>query len=313
LNVQPPYIREETIRGALRRLRSRQIVESLGKGYWILNDIKKSEAVKLIRSAEKLDVLDGVSSPLTLKELSLIGSDWLDFSRIKFESSEPFSFRIDYNIAQYIRKILAPGKKRDRSHKRSFINDFFSISLTHKGAVCIWVKAINFMPSLIEFLSRANLSEENKKLFFRSMFSGRPKVGNLEYRVKASKSEADLLKSVKVKTFDKGPSELVTEFVSSHDSIELQQHGNIRDLQEFLGLITGVSHSTIYEALQVERLRKIEESLNINNSVFMELIKSNSQAIREIANTLDKFIEKMSSTPKSNDVKPKKDEKIGIS
>ena len=292
VNSQPPYIQAETIRSALRRLEKKGfVIKSSNSGHWKFNKLQKNNAIKFLQIGMKSVTLDGVSTtPLKINVAGLSG-DWLNFAKVRFEANEPFRFRVDNHTTKTLRSACDPerkGKKLDRSHKRSWQGITTKLAITHKGSVVIWANELNFIPELNDFIIKAGLSEEGTRRFFRKMFDGSPVTGTLEYPVIADKDQAKHLKSIVIETFQ-GDDKVTTRFCSSHDAIEMEQKGNITNLQNFLGMISGIQHSTFYDAIQVEKLTKIEKILQKSQTDLSASLKIISESMIINAKALDKI------------------------
>ena len=312
INAQPPYINQETIRSALRRLEKKSyVLKSSKNGYWIFNKKQTTNAISYIQKNNKTVSLDGVSRYPNINDITGLSGDWLDFAKVRFEANEPFKFRADTTLTKNIRSACdkeRKGKNIDRSHKRSWHGKSFVLSITHKGFISIWAKEINFIQELNDFIGSCGISDEGSKRFFRFMFKSSPVTGTLEYPVIADKNIAKKLKTVVIETFE-GDNKISTRFCSSHDSIEMEQKGNITGLQNFLGMITGIQHSTFNDALQVDKLTKIEEilkksqtelsdSLNLiseNMKINSDSMKINAEALKQITNSVKE--KKVKTTP----------------
>jgi hypothetical protein len=294
INSQPPYMKEEAVRSALRRLRYNGfVIKGPHRGYWKFNKKATDKAVKLIQSQEKAVDLVGVTSPPPLKDIIGLSGDWLDFARIRFEANEPFRFKIGQYETKIIRSACNPetkGKGIDRSHKRAWHGKTLSLSITFKGSIEVWAKELNFIQELTDLLYRSGISEEGTKRFFRTMFRGIPSTGTLEYPVKADREDAKILRGVTIETFQ-GDDKVKTRFVSSHDSIEMEQTGKIESLQTFLGMVTGVQHSSFFDALQVDKLSKIEELLGKNQEELSKDLKAIAGGLKLSAKAIEKLAE----------------------
>lgn len=120
-----------------------------------------------------------------------------------------------------------------------------------------------------------------------------------------------LLKAVTIETFQ-GEDKIRTRFVSSHDAIEMESSGKVQNLQTFLGALTGMQHSSFYEALQAEKLSKIEILLDKSQGDIAQAIRMNAKTMGDLADFFERNSKKDESPEPLTPKEDKKRERPGV-
>lgn len=243
---------------AIRRFCKHKFVKRIrrrfGKTYYILAD--KEAALEYLES--NLAILGGIP-----RSLSQFFGDWLDLDRAVLEYVGAVSFVVDGYVTDVIRNFLQGEGRRvrrgDRAKQLSFACKSFSLKITVHGRVGLWIKSINWIRDLNDFLLSCGLDDVNRAFIFRKVAE---KVQGSSASIEVPVLSNDVPKGITIKT-KAGDVSLVSRISGTHFPRELEVQGTFGLVQNFLTALAGSQHFSMLEWLQADSLGKIHRVLQV--------------------------------------------------
>lgn len=189
--------------------------------------------------------------------------DWLDLDRAVLEYVGPVGFVVDGYVTDVIRGFLEGRgcrvRRGDRAKQLSFPCQSFSLKISVHGRVGFWIKSVNWVRDLNDFLLSCGLDDENRAFVFRKIAE---KVQRSNASVEIPVLTDDVPKGITIKT-KAGDVSLVSRISSTHFPRELEVRGTFGAVQNFLTALAGSQHFSMLEWLQADSLGKIHRVLQV--------------------------------------------------